>query len=367
MLIGQIRCSTGASDGAPAEERPAAACVAGERNERSIGEMTETRRDFAPGVLTGADVKDLFALAKAEQFALPAANCTGTNTINGVLETAARLNSPVIIQFSHSGSAFIAGKGLGSGGDRASVLGAIAGAQHVNTLAEAYGARVILHTDHCAKGKLGWVDGLLDAGEEYFAAHGRPLFSSHMLDLSEEPMEENVATSKKYLERMAPMGMTLEIELGITGGEEDGVDNTSADQADLYSKPEEVEFAYRELLEVSDRFTIAAAFGNVHGVYKPGNVKLRPSILRDSQEYIAAKHGTATDKPVDFVFHGGSGSTAAEIAEAISYGVVKMNIDTDLQWALWDGIRQFEAEQARLSAEPDRQPRRAGQAEQEGL
>ena len=307
--------------------------------------MTEIRRDFAAGVLTGADVKDLFALAKVEQFALPAANCTGSNTINGVLETAARLNSPVIIQFSHSGAAFIAGKGVGAGGgDRASILGAIAGARHVNTLAEAYGARVILHTDHCAKGKLGWVDGLLDAGEEYFAANGRPLFSSHMLDLSEEPMDENVATSKKYLERMAPLGMTLEIELGITGGEEDGVDNTSADQADLYSKPEEVEFAYRELLEVSDRFTIAAAFGNVHGVYKPGNVKLRPSILRDSQDYIAKTHGTATDKPVDFVFHGGSGSTAAEIAEAISYGVVKMNIDTDLQWALWDGIRQFEAD-----------------------
>jgi fructose-bisphosphate aldolase class II len=306
--------------------------------------MSNIRREFAPGVITGADVKDLFALAKAEQFALPAANCTGSNSINGVMETAARLNSPVIIQFSYSGSAFIAGKGLGGGGDTASILGAIAGARHVNTLAEAYGARVILHTDHCAKDKLGWVDGLLDAGEEYYAANGSPMFSSHMLDLSEEPMDENVATSKKYLERMTPMGMTLEIELGITGGEEDGVDNTAADQADLYSKPEEVEFAYRELTEVSDRFTIAAAFGNVHGVYKPGNVKLRPSILRDSQEYIAAKHGTPTDKPVDFVFHGGSGSTAAEIAEAISYGVVKMNIDTDLQWALWDGIRQFEAE-----------------------
>ena len=313
--------------------------------------MSNIRRDFAPGVLTGADVKDLFAFAKAEQFALPAANCTGTNTMNAVMETAARLNSPVIIQFSYSGSAFVGGKGLGGaqgsrlgGGDRSSILGAIAGARHVNTLAEAYGARVVLHTDHCAKDKLGWVDGLLDAGEEYFAANGRPLFSSHMLDLSEEPMEENVATCKKYLERMAPLGMTLELELGITGGEEDGVDNTAADQADLYSKPEEVEYAYSELIEVSDRFTIAAAFGNVHGVYKPGNVKLRPSILRDSQEYIATKLGTPTDKPVDFVFHGGSGSTAAEIAEAISYGVVKMNIDTDLQWALWDGIRQFEAD-----------------------
>jgi fructose-bisphosphate aldolase class II len=304
--------------------------------------MTEIRRDFTPGVITGADVKDVFALAKAENFALPAANVTGSNTMNGAMETAAKVNSPIIIQFSHSGSAFVAGKGLGSG-DRSSILGAIAGARHVNTLAEAYGARVILHTDHCAKDKLGWVDGLLDAGEEYYAANGRPLFSSHMLDLSEEPMEENVATCKKYLERMSAMGMTLEVELGITGGEEDGVDNTGTDQADLYSKPEEVDFAYTELMEVSDRFTIAAAFGNVHGVYKPGNVKLRPSILRDSQEYIASEHGTG-ERPVDFVFHGGSGSSAAEIAEAISYGVIKMNIDTDLQWALWDGIRQFEAE-----------------------
>jgi fructose-bisphosphate aldolase, class II len=305
--------------------------------------MTEIRRDFAPGVITGADVKDVFALAKAEKFALPAANCTGSNTINAAMETAAKVNSPIIIQFSYSGAAFVGGKGLGSG-DRASVLGGIAGARHIHALAEAYGARVIVHSDHCAKDKLGWVDGLLDAGEECFATHKKPLFSSHMLDLSEEPMEENVATCKKYLQRMSEMGMTLEIELGITGGEEDGVDNTGADQSDLYSKPEEVDFAYRELMEISDRFTIAAAFGNVHGVYKPGNVKLRPTILRDSQQYIAQQHGTATDRPVDFVFHGGSGSTPEEIAEAISYGVVKMNIDTDLQWAFWDGIRQFEAE-----------------------
>src|SRR6266508_1527194 len=304
--------------------------------------MITIRRDFAPGVITGGDVKDIFALAKAGGFALPAANVTGSNTMNGAMETAAKVNSPMIIQFSYSGSAFVAGKGVGKG-DRASVLGAIAGAAHVNTLAEAYGARVILHTDHCAKDKLGWVDGLLDVGEEHFAAKGRPLFSSHMLDLSEEPMEENVATCKKYLERMSAMGMTLELELGITGGEEDGVDNSGKDQADLYSKPEEVEYAYSELMEVSDRFTIAAAFGNVHGVYKPGNVQLRPSILRDSQEYIANKLGTG-ERPVDFVFHGGSGSTPEEIAEAISYGVVKMNIDTDLQWAFWDGIRRYDAE-----------------------
>ncbi|CAN5691559.1 class II fructose-bisphosphate aldolase [soil metagenome] len=308
--------------------------------------MTNVRREFAPGVITGGDVKDLFALAKAEGFALPAANVTGTNTINAALETAARVNSPMIIQFSYSGAAFVAGKGIGVGGvkgDQASVLGAVAGAHHVRQLAAAYGARVLVHSDHCAKDKLGWVDGMLDAGEEYFAASGSPLFSSHMLDLSEESMEENVATCKKYLERMSAMGMTLEIELGITGGEEDGVDNSDADQADLYSKPEEVEYAYRELMEVSDRFTIAAAFGNVHGVYKPGNVKLRPGILDDSQRHIAQVCGTG-ERPVDFVFHGGSGSTADEIREAISYGVVKMNIDTDLQWALWDGIRKFDAD-----------------------
>ena len=308
--------------------------------------MSTLRRDFAPGVIVGNEVKEVFALAKAEGFALPAANVTGSNTMNAAMETAAKVNSPMIIQFSYSGAAFIAGKGIainGVKGDQASIAGALAGAAHVNALAEAYGARIILHTDHCAKDKLGWVDGLLDAGEAHYAAHGRPLFSSHMLDLSEEPMEENVATCKRYLERMAAIEMTLELELGITGGEEDGVDNTGADQADLYSKPEEVDFAFTELSEVSDRFTIAAAFGNVHGVYKPGNVKLRPTILRDSQEYIAAQHGLGP-KPVDFVFHGGSGSSPEEIAEAISYGVVKMNIDTDLQWALWDGVRQYEAD-----------------------
>jgi fructose-bisphosphate aldolase, class II len=304
--------------------------------------MSEIRTEFDPGVLTGSDVKDVFALAKAKGFALPAVNCTGSNTMNATMETAAAVNSPVIIQFSHSGAAFIAGKGIG-GGDRASILGSLAGAAHVNTLAGAYGARVILHTDHCAKDKLGWVDGLLEVGEKHFAEHGRPLFSSHMLDLSEEPLEENVQTCKRYLERTSAIGMTLEVELGITGGEEDGVDNTAADQDDLYSKPEEVAYAYEQFMEVSDRFTIAAAFGNVHGVYKPGNVRLRPEILANSQEYIAEKFSTGA-KPVDFVFHGGSGSEPEKIAEAISYGVVKMNIDTDLQWALWDGIRGYEAE-----------------------
>jgi fructose-bisphosphate aldolase, class II len=298
---------------------------------------------FPAGVLSGDAVSQLFAHAKANKFALPAANCTGTNTINPVMETAAKVNSPVIIQFSHGGGAFVAGKGIALKGDAAAVAGSIAGAHHVHTLAESYGARVILHTDHCAKDKLGWVDGLLDAGEAYFKANGKPLFSSHMLDLSEESIEENLDICVKYLTRMSKMGMTLEIELGITGGEEDGVDNSDKDQADLYSKPEEVAYAYERLKQVSDRFTIAAAFGNVHGVYKPGNVKLTPTILRDAQLHIAEKFSTDPN-PVDFVFHGGSGSTAEEIHEAIGYGVIKMNIDTDLQWALWDGIRQFDVD-----------------------
>ncbi len=299
--------------------------------------------DFPAGVLTGDAVTELFAVAKQRGFALPAANCTGSNTINAVLETASKVNSPVIIQFSHGGGAFVGGKGIPLKGDAAAVAGSIAGAHHVHALAAAYNARVILHTDHCAKDKLGWIDGLLDAGEAHFARTGSPLYSSHMLDLSEEPIEENLDICVRYLQRMSKMGMTLEIELGITGGEEDGVDNSDADESDLYSKPEEVSYAYERLLEVSPRFTIAAAFGNVHGVYKPGNVKLKPSILKASQEHIQAKLGTAAN-PVNFVFHGGSGSSAAEISEAISYGVVKMNIDTDLQWALWDGIRGYEAE-----------------------
>ncbi len=298
---------------------------------------------FPSGVLVGDAVSELFAFAKERKFALPAANCTGSNTMNGVMEAAAKVNAPVIIQFSHGGGAFVAGKGVAVKGDAAAVAGSIAGARHVHTLAAAYGATVVLHTDHCAADKLGWVDGLLDAGEEHFASTGKPLFSSHMLDLSEEPIEHNLDTCVKYLQRMSKMGMTLEIELGITGGEEDGVDNSDADQSDLYSKPAEVLYAYQRLMEVSDKFTVAAAFGNVHGVYKPGNVVLKPSILRDSQAHIAAELSTKPN-PVNFVFHGGSGSSAEEIAEAISYGVVKMNIDTDLQWALWDGIRTFEAE-----------------------
>ncbi len=302
--------------------------------------MTTTKPRFAPGVVTGDDVQALFALAKANQFALPGANVTGTNTVNAVLETAREVNSPVIIQFSNGGATFFAGKGLGNEGQRAAIAGAISGAHHVHELAALYGVPVILHTDHAAKKLLPWIDGLLDAGEAFYRVHGIPLYSSHMLDLSEEPLEENVAICQRYLERMSKIGMTLEFELGVTGGEEDGVDNTDVDSSRLYTQPEEVAYAYEALMKVSDRFTVAAAFGNVHGVYKPGNVQLRPIILHNTQRHIEERFG-AGEKPINFVFHGGSGSSLAEIREAISYGAVKMNIDTDLQWAFWDGIRRY--------------------------
>lgn len=296
--------------------------------------------NIKPGVATGDEVQKIFNYAKEKGFALPAVNCIGSNTINGVLETAAALNAPVILQFSNGGAQFNAGKGLSNENQRAAILGAVAGAKHVHEMAEAYGATVILHTDHCAKKLLPWVDGLLDASEKHFAETGKPLFSSHMIDLSEEPIEENIETCKKYLERMHKMGMTLEIELGVTGGEEDGVDNSDVDTSKLYTQPEEVAYAYEELSKVSPRFTIAAAFGNVHGVYKPGNVKLTPTILRDSQQYITKKYNVE-ENHIDFVFHGGSGSTIEEIREAIGYGVVKMNIDTDLQYAFLEGVRNY--------------------------
>ncbi|HCX20501.1 MAG: class II fructose-bisphosphate aldolase [Flammeovirgaceae bacterium] len=295
---------------------------------------------FRPGVLTGKEATDLLNYANENGFALPAVNTIGTNTINGVLETARDLKSPVIIQFSNGGAAFIAGKGLSNDGQQAAIAGAVAGAKHVHEMAEKYGVSVILHTDHAARKLLPWIDGMLDASEKHFEETGSPLFSSHMIDLSEEPIEENIATSKKYFERMAKMGMTLEIELGVTGGEEDGVDNTDIDNSRLYTQPEEVSYAYEELMKISPNFTIAAAFGNVHGVYKPGNVKLTPKILKNSQDYIQEKYGTGHN-PVNFVFHGGSGSTREEIREAISYGAIKMNIDTDMQWAFWDGIKNY--------------------------
>ena len=291
-----------------------------------------------PGVLFGDDVAKVFQIAKENKFALPAVNVVGSDSINGVLEAAAAVNSPVIIQFSNGGSAFTAGKGCPANG---AVLGAISGAQHVHAMAEAYGVPVILHTDHAAKKLLPWIDGLLDAGEKMFQETGRPLFSSHMLDLSEESLEENIEISAKYLERMSKIGMTLEIELGCTGGEEDGVDNTDMDESKLYTQPEDVAYAYEKLSAISPNFTVAAAFGNVHGVYKPGNVKLTPTILRDSQVYVAEKFSTDSAQPLNFVFHGGSGSSPAEIKEAIGYGVIKMNIDTDTQWATWEGILKF--------------------------
>ena len=295
------------------------------------------------GVATGDEVQAIFQLAKQKGFALPAVNVTSSSTVNGVMEAAAKLNAPAIIQFSNGGCLFFAGKALSNENEKAAILGGIAGAKHVHALAEAYGATVILHTDHCAKKLLPWIDGLLDAGEQFFKETGKPLYSSHMIDLSEESLVENLDICKRYLERMSKMGMTLEIELGITGGEEDGVDNSDVDNAKLYTQPEEVAYAYEELMKISPRFTIAAAFGNVHGVYKPGNVQLTPIILKNSQEFIQEKYQTGSN-PIDFVFHGGSGSTLAEIREAIGYGVVKMNIDTDLQFAFTEGVRDYVAE-----------------------
>lgn len=292
------------------------------------------------GVITGNQVQEVFKLAKEKHFALPAVNVTGSNTVNTVMETAKEMNGPVIIQFSNGGAHFNAGKGLSNENEQAAIAGAVAGAKHIHELAKLYKVAVILHTDHCAKKLLPWIDGLLDAGEKFYAEHGVPLYSSHMIDLSEEPLHENIEICKKYLARMSKIGMTLEIELGITGGEEDGVDNSDVDNNKLYTQPEEVAYAYEELLKISDKFTIAAAFGNVHGVYKPGNVHLTPKILKNSQDYIQKKYNTGVN-PVDFVFHGGSGSSVEEIREAISYGVIKMNIDTDLQYAFTEGVRDY--------------------------
>lgn len=293
-----------------------------------------------PGVLTGSEAKKLFAYAKENKFAIPAVNVVGTDSVNSVLEAAAKVNSPIIVQFSNGGAQYFAGKGLKT--VDAAVLGGVSGAQHVHTMAQAYGVPVILHTDHAARKLLPWIDGLLEAGKKHFEKTGRPLYTSHMLDLSEESLEENIGTCVEYFKTMNEIDMMIEIELGITGGEEDGVDNTDVDNALLYTQPEEVCYAYEQLSTVSPNFTIAASFGNVHGVYKPGNVVLSPKILDNSQKYIAKKHGTES-KVVDFVFHGGSGSELREIREAIEYGVIKMNIDTDTQWAFWDGVRAYEA------------------------
>ncbi len=306
---------------------------------------------FSKGVIHGQELKDLFDYANQNNFALPAVNVIGTNSVNAVMETAKKVNSPVIIQFSHGGSSFNAGKGLSNDGQLASILGAKTGALHIHELAEFYGVSVVLHTDHCAKNILPWIHGLLNHGEQFFKSHGKPLFSSHMLDLSEEPIEENIEICCEYFEWMTKMGMMIEIELGVTGGEEDGVDNSSVDSSKLYTQPSEVAYAYERLSAISDRFTVAAAFGNVHGVYKPGNVELRPIILKNSQEYIQQKYNTS-ELPINFVFHGGSGCSQEEIREAITYGAVKMNIDTDMQWAFWDGVKNYyEANKAYLQGQ----------------
>jgi fructose-bisphosphate aldolase class II len=296
--------------------------------------------NIKPGVASGNDIQAIFTFAKEKSFALPAVNVTSTSTINACMETAAKLNAPIIIQFSNGGGLFMAGKSVDNTDEKAAIAGTISGAIHVHTMAELYGATVILHTDHCAKKLLPWIDGLLDASEKHYELYGKPLFSSHMIDLSEEPIEENIELCKKYLARMSKIGMTLEIELGITGGEEDGVDNSDVDSSKLYTQPEEVAYAYEELMKVSNRFTIAAAFGNVHGVYKPGNVKLTPKILKNSQAFVQEKFNTEHN-PINFVFHGGSGSTVEEIRESIEYGVIKMNLDTDLQFAFTEGTRDY--------------------------
>ncbi|MBL0015178.1 MAG: class II fructose-bisphosphate aldolase [Bacteroidetes bacterium] len=302
-------------------------------------------------VLNSIEAQQLFTVAKAHQFALPAVNVVSNGSVNSAMEAARDVNAPVILQYSNGGALFYAGKSLNNANERAAIIGGISGAEHVHHIADLYGVDVILHTDHAARKLLPWIDGLLDAGEKHYKANGRPFFTSHMLDLSEESVHENIETCKRYLERMHKLDMILEIELGVTGGEEDGVDNTDIDNAKLYTQPEEVAYAYRELSSISPNFTIAAAFGNVHGVYKPGNVQLTPKILKNSQDHIQQQFGTGTN-PVNFVFHGGSGSTRAEIREAIGYGVIKMNIDTDTQWSFWEGVlKYYKAKEAYLQGQ----------------
>ncbi|KAJ3119561.1 Fructose-bisphosphate aldolase 1 [Nowakowskiella sp. JEL0407] len=299
-------------------------------------------KDLVPaGVITGDNVRKVFKFAHEHGFAIPAFNCTSTSTVNAALESARDSGSPIIIQFSQGGSAYFAGKGLSNAHQEASVLGAVAGAHYVRSVAKAYGIPVIVHSDHCAKKLLEWFDGMLLADEEYFKAHGEPLFSSHMLDLSEEPKAENIEICMKYLERMAPINCLLEMEIGVTGGEEDGVNNEGVDNAALYTQPEDIWEIYENFSKITDLFTIAAAFGNVHGVYAAGNVKLHPELLEKHQAFVKEKLGTDDTKPVWFVFHGGSGSTDEEIQVAVKAGVVKMNIDTDTQWAYWNGLRTF--------------------------
>jgi len=291
------------------------------------------------GVLTGDLAWALLRYAKAKEFAIPAFNCTSTSTINAVLEAGKLLNRPIMVQFSEGGSAFMSGKSLPNNVKQASILGSIAGAHYVRSVAPAYGVPTYAHSDHCAKKLLPWFDGMLEFDEAFYKSHGEPLFSSHMLDLSEEPHHENLSICKKYFQRMAKVDLILEMEIGITGGVEDGVDNSGVNKDKLYSTPEEVWQVWEALAPISEKFTIAAAFGNVHGVYKPGNVVLRPELLDQFQKYASQKLGKP--KPHFFVFHGGSGSEKKHIDDARSYGVVKMNVDTDTQWAYWEGILNF--------------------------
>jgi len=298
-----------------------------------------------PGVVTGQALWDLLEHAKENQYAIPAVNVVSSCSIASCLEAAKKYGGPMIIQFSRGGGQFICGKTADNEDDAACIAGTVAGALHTRAIAKQYGIPVILHTDHCQRSWLPWFDGLMDANEEYFKKNGEPLFSSHMLDLSEEPLEENVGTCVEYLTRMAKSDILLEMELGVTGGEEDGVDNSDVDSSKLYTQPEEVYEVYTALNAVKGgRFTIAAAFGNVHGVYSPGNVQLTPDILHNCQKYIKEKDSCDAEKPATFVFHGGSGSSREDIRYAIEAGTVKMNIDTDTQWAFWDGLRSYEAE-----------------------
>ncbi|KAF2473322.1 uncharacterized protein BDR25DRAFT_302266 [Lindgomyces ingoldianus] len=293
------------------------------------------------GVIVGDDVLKLFNYAQEKGFAIPAINVTSSSTVVAALEAARDKQSPIILQASQGGAAYFAGKGVDNKDQTASIAGAVAAAHYIRSVAPAYGIPVVLHTDHCAKKLLPWLDGMLDADEAYFKEHGEPLFSSHMIDLSEDPVDYNIQTTAKYLKRAAPMKQWLEMEIGITGGEEDGVNNEDVDNNSLYTQPEDIYEIYKTLSPISPYFSIAAGFGNVHGVYKPGNVKLQPVLLQKHQAYVKEKAGAKEDKPVFLVFHGGSGSSVEDFREAISYGVVKVNLDTDLQWAYLTGIRDY--------------------------
>ncbi|OAL00392.1 hypothetical protein IQ06DRAFT_293728 [Phaeosphaeriaceae sp. SRC1lsM3a] len=293
------------------------------------------------GVIVGDDVLALFNDCKKRGYAIPAINVTSSSTVVASLEAARDAGSPIILQTSQGGAAYFAGKGVDNKNQEASIAGAVAAAHYIRSIAPIYGIPVVLHTDHCAKKLLPWLDGMMDADEAYFKEHGEPLFSSHMIDLSEEEKDWNIATTKKYLERAAPMKQWLEMEIGITGGEEDGVNNEDVDNNSLYTQPEDIYDIYKALSSVSPYFSIAAGFGNVHGVYKPGNVKLRPELLQKHQQYVKEQTKSQEDKPVHLVFHGGSGSSVDDFRQAISYGVVKVNLDTDMQWAYLSGVRDF--------------------------